>query len=277
MNYGLPYQGSKNAIAKDICGMLPLAENFYDLFAGGCAITHYCLLHGGYKNIYANDISDISQLFYNAIKGKYKDEKRWISREDFARLKDSDIYVSVCWSFGNSREAYLYSKEIEPWKKALHYARVYKDFSLLESFGIHTTATNADIVKHKDEFKEKYILWYIKNVLKSTKEYEELKKNLTEKIKHGEEELRAYLCNSLAKSGLKQSEVNKRLNTQMSGHYFGKSQWEFPTREVYAKMQEFMPLDKDYDEIYGLQELLENIQSLQSLQSFRGVTEVLWI
>ena len=41
MNYGLPYQGSKNAIAKDICGMLPLAENFYDLFAGGGSAVAY--------------------------------------------------------------------------------------------------------------------------------------------------------------------------------------------------------------------------------------------
>lgn len=33
----------------------------------------------------------------------------------------------------------------------------------------------------------------------------------------------------------------------MTGHYFGKSQWAFPTQEYYEMMQTFMPaLDKDY-------------------------------
>lgn len=40
MNYGLPYLGSKSKIANDIISLFPPAENFYDLFAGGCAITH---------------------------------------------------------------------------------------------------------------------------------------------------------------------------------------------------------------------------------------------
>jgi len=40
MNYGLPYLGSKNKIAEDIITLFPKADNFYDLFAGGCAITH---------------------------------------------------------------------------------------------------------------------------------------------------------------------------------------------------------------------------------------------
>lgn len=39
MNYGLPYMGSKNKIAEWILSYLPKAENLYDLFCGGCAIT----------------------------------------------------------------------------------------------------------------------------------------------------------------------------------------------------------------------------------------------
>lgn len=31
---GVPYQGSKNAIAKDIIGILPRGKRFVDLFAG---------------------------------------------------------------------------------------------------------------------------------------------------------------------------------------------------------------------------------------------------
>ena len=54
--YGLPYQGSKNAIAKWIIDQLPAAEHFYDLFAGGCAVTHAAIESGKYKHVHANDI-----------------------------------------------------------------------------------------------------------------------------------------------------------------------------------------------------------------------------
>ena len=40
-------------------------------------------------------------MFLDAIEGKFADETRWISREDFFALKDTDTMVSVCWSFGN--------------------------------------------------------------------------------------------------------------------------------------------------------------------------------
>ena len=164
MRYGLPYQGSKNAIAEKLVSVLPCADNFYDLFAGGCAITHRAMIDGRWKNYYANDIDNIPTLFFDAVNGKYKDEKRWISREDFARLKDADLYVSLCWSFGNNRKNYLYSKEIEPWRKALHYARVLGDNSLLRDFGIKSDGNTKDIKKHHNEYKDKYIKWYIKNV-----------------------------------------------------------------------------------------------------------------
>ena len=164
MRYGLPYQGSKNAIAEKLVSVLPCADNFYDLFAGGCAITHRAMIDGRWKNYYANDIDNIPTLFFDAVNGKYKDEKRWISREDFARLKDADLYVSLCWSFGNNRKNYLYSNEIEPWKKALHYARVLGDNSLLRDFGIKSDGSTKDIKKHHNEYKDKYIKWYIKNV-----------------------------------------------------------------------------------------------------------------
>lgn len=160
MRYGLPYQGSKNAIAEKLVSVLPCADNFYDLFAGGCAITHRAMIDGRWKNYYANDIDNIPTLFFDAVNGKYKDEKRWISREDFARLKDDDLYVSLCWSFGYNRKAYLYSKEIEPWRKALHYARVFNDLSLLKNIGIDSDGSYKDIKNHKDLYKQKYIEWY---------------------------------------------------------------------------------------------------------------------
>ena len=164
MRYGLPYQGSKNAIAEKLVSVLPCADNFYDLFAGGCAITHRAMIDGRWKNYYANDIDNIPTLFFDAVNGKYENEKRWISRDDFNSLKDNDLYVSICWSFGNNRKHYLYSKEIEPWRKALHYARVLGDNSLLRDFGIKSDGNTKDIKKHHNEYKDKYIKWYIKNV-----------------------------------------------------------------------------------------------------------------
>ena len=133
MNYGLPYKGSKNSIAAQTIDFLPPAENFYDLFAGGCAITHAALLSGKYEHIYFNDINPgITQLFVDAIHGKYHNEKRWISREDFFRLKEQEPYIKWCWSFSNNGRDYLYSKEIEPLKKSYHYAIVFDDWSLLK-------------------------------------------------------------------------------------------------------------------------------------------------
>lgn len=140
MKYGIPYTGSKNSIAKEIVDLLPTAEYFVDLFCGGCAITHAAMLSGKYKRFIINDIApDIPRLFMDAINGKYRNEKRWISREDFFRLKDSDAFVKYVWSFGNGGYSYIYGRKIEAWKKALHYARVLGDFSLLKrDFGIVT-------------------------------------------------------------------------------------------------------------------------------------------
>lgn len=128
--------GSKNKIARQIVEFLPPAKHFYDLFCGGCAASHAAMLSGKYETVTINDISgDMPKFFLDAMAGKYRDETRWISREEFHRLKDSEAYIRCVWSFGNDGKSYLYSEEIEPWKKALHYARVFRDTSLLEEFG----------------------------------------------------------------------------------------------------------------------------------------------
>ena len=266
--------GSKNKIAEWVVGHFPEKKHFYDLFAGGCAVTHCAMLKSKFETFTINDISKMTELFTDAISGKYAAEKRWISRKDFLALKDNDEYVRICWSFGNKGKNYLYSKEIEPWKKALHYARVYGDFSLMEEFGIRTDDTRIDIKKNAAEYKKKYIRWYLKNVLKSPAEYESLRGNLETKIKDNSEKLRTYLLEGLRKARKTRTEVDRYLGTNgMAGHYFGRSQWEFPTREVYIKLQSLLYLPENYDEIYGLQSLYENLQSLQSLerlQKFRG-------
>ena len=271
MIYGLPYKGSKNGIVPFLIDAFPRKKNFYDLFAGGCAVTHGALLSGKFENFFINDISDYPEVFLKAINGGFKDEKRWISREDFFNLKDKEAYIRYCWSFGNKGSNYLYSKEIEPWKKALHYARVFNDFSLLEAFGIKTyKADRITVAKNADEWKKKYIEWYCKEVLHSSLDVLELRKNLEENIKRNSEKLKNYLIDGLQKARKRPSDVDRYLGTNgMAGHYFGKSQWEFPTREVYIKLQSFLVLPLEYEEIYGLQEMLQRLQSLQSLESLQ--------
>lgn len=61
-------------------------------------------------------------------------------------------------------------------------------------------------------------------------------------------ELREYLKNSLKASGITAAELDRHLGTNMSGHYFGQSQWMFPTCDAYNKMKEVMDLPRDYNE-----------------------------
>lgn len=95
MRYGVPYKGSKNGIAEWVYSHFPKRDNFYDLFAGGCAITQISLMKSRFKKYVCNDIDNGGiTLFLNAIHGKFQNEKRWISREDFFRLKDRQNRVS---------------------------------------------------------------------------------------------------------------------------------------------------------------------------------------
>ena len=140
-NYGIPYMGSKNKIAKWVLEHLPKAKNLYDVMCGGCAVTHCAMESGKYEKYYIIDINGLSPKFFvDAIAGKFKDDDRWISREDFHRLKHTDPVVAYCWSFGNNPDkGYLYGAKIEPMKRAWHHAVYYKDYSLMAKFDIDLT------------------------------------------------------------------------------------------------------------------------------------------
>ena len=136
MNYGLPYKGSKNRLAERIVDLLPPRKHFYDLFCGGCAVTHAAMMTRKWEDFTINDLNwQCPTLFIDALNGKYKDDTRWISREDFFRLKDSDPYVAFVWSFGNNLRTYLYNKDIEPLKRAIHYALYFDDYQPLKELG----------------------------------------------------------------------------------------------------------------------------------------------
>ena len=131
MTYGLPYMGSKTKLAERIIDLMPRAEHLYDLFAGGCAIAHCALIKGKYGHVHINDINPMMpQAFVKALNGGFDDEDRWISREDFFRLKDTDPYAALCFSFGSNMRGYIYGKDKEEYKKALHYAIYFNSFDL---------------------------------------------------------------------------------------------------------------------------------------------------
>lgn len=129
-SWGLPYMGSKNSIAKDIVNALPRGERLVDLFAGGCSITDYALKNTDkFRRFLVNDINGWSPKAYvKALTGGFNDEERWISRQDFFRLKDTDPYVKLCFSFGNNLKTYMYNPELEPYKRALHHIIFWEDY-----------------------------------------------------------------------------------------------------------------------------------------------------
>ena len=275
-SYGVSYKGSKNKIAAEVVYNIPSAPLLIDVFAGGGAITHAALLSHRFSSILANDYDcGALQLFYRASHGliDFKEErKRWVSREDFKRLKDTDPIVRYNWSFSNGGRDYLYSKDREPYKRAYHFALNCNDWTEWNAIGLEKfEPTRQSIRAHAEEIKDIYIRWWLKHNCYEG-EIEALIANLKQDIERQSEELRQWLCEALTDSGITQAEVGRRLNTQMHGHYFGKNQWEFPTKEAYDQMRTFMPkLDKEYEQVVGLYKLRKSLESLERLQSLENL------
>ena len=152
MNYGLPYKGSKNKLAERIVDLLPKRTHLIDLFCGGCAVSHAALLKRKFKHIHINDLNWMCPtLFIDALNGKYENDTRWISREDFFRLRDTDPFVAIVWSFGNNMRDYLYSVEIEPLKRAIHYAVFFDDYEPGLALGYDFSFTKS-FVTHQQKY-----------------------------------------------------------------------------------------------------------------------------
>lgn len=116
MRYGIPYQASKNFVAKRIVDTLPPGECLVDLFAGGCAVTHAALLSGKWKRIIANDISEAPKIFKAAIDGEFSGYATVPDRYQFFAERDSDPVLALLYSFGNDSRSYLWGKSLEPVK-----------------------------------------------------------------------------------------------------------------------------------------------------------------
>ena len=151
--YGLPYKGSKNAIAKWVIDNLPAADWFIDVFAGGCAITHAAIESGKYKHIIANDLTDTPAVFKAACEGEFEGYATVPSREQFHEQKADDRAMALLYSFGNNTETYLWGAEVEHVKAEAErmisapsvYERrmAYKRFiRALAKYGIHGRGTD---------------------------------------------------------------------------------------------------------------------------------------
>lgn len=280
ITYGLPYMGSKNSIAKNLIKQLPRAENFYDLFCGGGAMAHRAALSGKYKHIYCNDLTGAVEYVERARRGEFDNRCQWVDREEFIKNKNNDIFLTFVWSFGNNGKRYMYGQHIEPLKKRLHFAFIENDNSLLKEFySANNIPTGHEAVykyclQHSAEIINSYIKWY---QLKYIGELVDIQK-LKESTQEDDERLRNYLIEQRNKNKLKSIDVDKYLGTNgMRGHYFGRSQWEFPTREIYNKLNAIMNWPLSYDEVYGdniKDNLLKNLQALKAQASGKSTARV---
>lgn len=154
MRYGLPYKGSKNKIAEWVVANLPGADVFCDLFCGGGAITHAAMMSGKYESFILNDVDGrMPKLFVECSCGKHPLEAHpeWISREEFHRLKNTDVFVAVVWSFGNNGVDYLYGADIEQFKHTYHDAVFRDEPELLALYGYDIKTS------HKQDLYERYL------------------------------------------------------------------------------------------------------------------------
>lgn len=154
MKYGIGYVGSKNKIAKDILNVLPTGKRLVDLFGGGGAITHCASIEypDKWRSILYNDKNTlVSNIFKDITEGTLNIPKEFITREKFEELKDSNGVIACSYSFGNDMRTYLYSKEKEKIKNAMH---DYIVFNRGNDFGI--PLENTDVNKRRLEFQRKY-------------------------------------------------------------------------------------------------------------------------
>lgn len=116
---------------------------FIDLFAGGFSVSGYAIATTKFEVI-SNDLNEyVIDLYREILAGNKNFEStrlKWISRETFNDVRDNPFnyprwfvgYVLNVWSFGCNQKDYLYAKDLEEHKHALHQAIVYNAFTLLQ-------------------------------------------------------------------------------------------------------------------------------------------------
>jgi len=166
--YGIVYMGSKEKILSMIDYIFQREykkKTFIDLFTGGFSVSSYALQRTKF-NVVSNDLNHyVTGLYIDILNGsenlnivKYD----WISREHFEAVRDNPTkfdswyvgYVLNVWSFGCNQKDYLYAKDLENDKKALHQAIVFDDFrfikqnSLFDGLDIPKSITELDFKEY---------------------------------------------------------------------------------------------------------------------------------
>lgn len=160
--YGLPYMGSKSAIADKIIAVLPAGKRFIDLFGGGGAMTHAAALSGKYSEVVYSDADPLAcEYILRAMRGDYSPERftpRWVSREEFFEKKDVDPYIRYCWSFGNRGDAYLYGRHVEGLKRRLFEWIVYdQNMDFVAGLGVPVADAPAGGIAERFAFVKRHI------------------------------------------------------------------------------------------------------------------------
>jgi site-specific DNA-adenine methylase len=191
--YGIPYMGSKDKIAEVICKFIPKDENFYDLFGGGCAITHcMSLFKNKFKHLHYNELEKTTVDFIkDIISGKYNKDTfkpEFIDRETFLKNKDKCAYTRIIWSFGNNQKNYLFGEDIEQEKKSLHNAVVFEKFdeTAIKILGYNAFKSGLSIYQKRLLIKQslkKYQLQHLEQLerLQHLEQLERIKINLLNK------------------------------------------------------------------------------------------------
>ena len=159
--FGIPYMGSKSGIARDLIDVLPRGKRFIDLFGGGFAMTHCAMLSGKWDNFFYNEINPLLvDLIKKALNGDFNYDKfkpEFVTREKFEELKETDGYVKYIWSFGNNGKQYMFGKDIEEKKNALHDAVVFGFLEKAKKYLPEIIELRGDTVKDRRIFLKKII------------------------------------------------------------------------------------------------------------------------
>lgn len=192
------------------------------------------------------------------------------------------------WSFGSGGKHYLYSHAIEPWKEAAHNAVIFGDNSAFLKFGIDLQLTAETAEKRRiqllnsvtAEHLNSYRLWYLTHELGlSEDKAHRVNNSASSEYLAERQRLHDYLVERRNRAGIKSVDVDNLLGTAgMAGHYFGLSQWEFPTAEAYAKMQAQWPaFDMPFSEVadyYLAMKAMKVVESVEALRRLDHLTRI---
>lgn len=180
MNYGMPYMGSKSKIVHLIGYVLERhydKDYFIDLFCGGFAVSHYVMQKSSKIKILANDknkyvVALLKKVLYDGLPDLVYD---FITRDKFFDVIENPDnyddwyvgYVSTIWSFGNVQTYYLFGKDVEPIKHAIHKAIIENVWDeIVKDIEKEVPEEVKSMNYKKDKEKRLIFMRYVKNYLK---------------------------------------------------------------------------------------------------------------